>query len=267
MMQSNAVVAQRRAGLLPRLVSAPFAVTRSGRRLTMASLVALEMVGSVRRSFPRRPAPADVDSRVRHLSWFAENLLALHGVQLTVEGSVPQGPCVLAANHMSYMDPVAISATVPCSAIAKQEIAGWPVIGSVVQNLGVLMVKREDAYSGARVLRQGLELLRLGIPVLAFPEGTTSEGDDVLPMRRGVFGIARIAGVPVVPISIQYDSPDMAWVGDTLFFPHYVRTTARAATRATLRFGAPIPPDAEPTAEAMAHRTRGVVRDLLHAGR
>jgi 1-acyl-sn-glycerol-3-phosphate acyltransferase len=87
-----------------------------------------------------------------------------------------------------------------------------------------------------RALRSGLRALQKGVSVLGFPEGTTSR-DQVLPFQRGLFGLARIARVPMVPIALRYDDPAAAWVGDEWFLPHYVRTAMRPETRATLRIG------------------------------
>jgi len=163
---------------------------------------------------------------------------------------------VLVSNHVSYMDPVTLCSLVACVAIAKQEVASWPVIGETLRTLGVMMVAREDAHSGARVLRQTMRMLASGLPVLAFPEGTTSPGDRILPLRRGLFGAARIVDVPVVPVAIRYDAPTMAWIGNASFVPHYLRNSLRHTTKVGVNFGDPIGPDASPTAEGLARLAR-----------
>ena len=60
--------------------------------------------------------------------------------------------------------------------------------------------------------------------MIVFPEGTTSAGDCVLPFKRGIFGVARRLGVPVVPVALRYDSPSDCWIGSENFLSHYVRT-------------------------------------------
>jgi len=250
--------------ILPRLAEGPRALRRTGRRVTQSSMLLFELMRHCRRLYPEGPGLRDSEGRVGRLSWVAENLCALHGVRVQVEGTPPSGgPYVLVANHVSYMDPLAICSVVSCSAVAKQEVGDWPLIGESLRTLGVMMVSREDPHSGARVLRQALRTLEAGTGVLVFPEGTTSAGDDVLPLRRGIFGAARIAGVPVVPVAIRYDVPEMAWIGAQLFVPHYVRTTARRAALAELRFGAPVDPGAYATPQALAHHVRGELRRLL----
>jgi 1-acyl-sn-glycerol-3-phosphate acyltransferase len=76
--------------------------------------------------------------------------------------------------------------------------------------------------------------------VLNFPEGTTTDGRALLPFRRGVFGAARLAKVPIVPVAIDYESPSLAWVGDEDFLPHYLRTAARPRTAVRVAFGSPM---------------------------
>jgi 1-acyl-sn-glycerol-3-phosphate acyltransferase len=99
--------------------------------------------------------------------------------------------------------------------------------------------------------------------VLGFPEGTTSLGQDVLPFRRGLFGVARIAAAPVVPIAIQYPSPELCWVGDTWFLPHYLRTAMRARTAVEVRIGEPILPDKEVPAALLAESARAAIRRVI----
>jgi 1-acyl-sn-glycerol-3-phosphate acyltransferase len=98
--------------------------------------------------------------------------------------------------------------------------------------------------------------------VLGFPEGTTSDGSCLLPFRRGLFGVARLAGVPVIPIALAYDDPDAPWVGDRWLIPHYLATAARSATRVAVAIGAPLWPTGE-SAETLAHVARTRIQRML----
>src|SRR5207245_1003035 len=146
----------------------------------------------------------------------------LHGFRFEVEGTLPSGPAVMVANHISYVDAPVLMSLQPCRPIAKAEIGHWPLIGDGARSLGVVFVRRGDPHSGAVALRQGLRALAAGVSVLGFPEGTTTTGNRLLPFRRGLFGLARLAGVPIVPIGIAYASPEVAWVGDDWFVTHYL---------------------------------------------
>src|SRR5262249_17742604 len=130
----------------------------------------------------------------------ARRLLEIDGIQVVVRGTVHSGPAVWVSTHLSYLDPLVFGAMRPMVAIAKAELARWPLLGRLALRTGTLFVRRGDPHHGARVLRQALRRLAAGIPVLNFPEGTTTDGSGaLLPFRRGVFGLARRAGVPVVP--------------------------------------------------------------------
>jgi 1-acyl-sn-glycerol-3-phosphate acyltransferase len=129
--------------LLGRLVRGPSAV----RRVTRAGVFLAETFG---RLAATETHTADASSRARRLSWVAEQMCALHGVDVIVRGRVPTEPCVLVANHLSYLDPVAILTHAPALAVAKREVADWPLLGEPMRQMGVLFVDRRSALSGAR---------------------------------------------------------------------------------------------------------------------
>ncbi|HEY6879865.1 MAG TPA: lysophospholipid acyltransferase family protein [Polyangiales bacterium] len=174
--------------------------------------------------------------RARELSWVAENMVALHGVRPSVRGVIPTQPSLLVANHMSYFDPVVLSSLLPLTAVAKHEVGSWPLIGEQCKRFGVLWYERDNALSGARVLREAMRCLERGVSVLVFPEGTTTEGESVLPFKRGSFGAAQLAGVPIVPVALRYEHRGAAWVGDQAFLTHYVRAVSKRYTRVSVEF-------------------------------
>src|SRR5262249_6541975 len=122
---------------------------------------------------------------------------------------------------------------------------------------------RRSAWSGARALRRSLATLRAGVPVLNFPEGTTTDGSRLLPFRRGIFGIAQRAGVPVVPIALRCASPDLAWHGPATFLPHSLRTAGRRAPALHVAIGAAIAPDQFASADALARFTHQRIAQML----
>jgi len=236
----------------------PLSLTRASRRLSRTGVFVAETLFRLGRE------PADSPrERAERLRWVAENLSALHGLDIRVRGAVPAGPCALVANHLGYLDPVAMMAQLPAIPIAKAEVADWPVIGELGAATGCLFVRRESPLSGARVLRGALRALDAGVPVLAFPEGTTTAGDRVLPFRRGLFGVARIAGVPVAPVTVRYEDGARPWIGDDPFVPHYLRTAAAPRGRVELVFHPPLAP--EGSAEELAARARRVIAGALPA--
>jgi lyso-ornithine lipid O-acyltransferase len=191
-------------------------------------------------------------------------LAELNGVRIRVVGALPLRTSMLVANHLGYWDAVVLSTLLPLVAIAKSELAQWPVLGTSGRALGTLYVRRGDAHDGARVLRLVRRRLLSGVHVLNFPEGTTSPGGTVLPFRRGVFGAAAQAHVPVVPVALRLWPPDAAWLGGEAFLPHYARHWQRGAgVQATVCFGAPLSPRDFSTASACAAEARAQVEALL----
>jgi 1-acyl-sn-glycerol-3-phosphate acyltransferase len=184
-------------------------------------------------------------------------------VNVQVQGEVPVRPSIIVANHLSYLDPLAIGQTLPVGAVAKSEIMGWPGVGQAVAELGIIFVKRGCPRSGAVALRRAMRLLEASVSVLVFPEGTTSRGHDVLPFLRGAFGVARLMRVPVVPVTVRYDSPEVPWVGDDSLLPHALRLHRLDEINAHLVFGPSLQPMAFPGATELGEATRRCIRGLL----
>jgi lyso-ornithine lipid O-acyltransferase len=223
---------------------------------------ALAELGAARMSPPR-----DAREASHRLAGAIGAIARAHDLAVTIRGDVPRGAALVVANHVSYLDPIAILPMCPAVPIAKGEVARWPIVGPIGAALGVVFVDRDEPLRRARVLRRIHDLLAAGVTVLNFPEGTTTPGDEVRPFWRGGFGVAQRLGVPVVPLAIRYADPALAWHGGATFVPHYVRTVARARIDVALAFGAPLHPRTGEPPEVMAARARQAVSLLLHPPR
>jgi 1-acyl-sn-glycerol-3-phosphate acyltransferase len=219
---------------------------------------ALAELGSARMAPPR-----DARDSAHRLAGALGAIGRAHDLDVSVHGEVPRGVALIVANHVSYLDPIAIVPICPALPIAKGEVLGWPIVGPIGQALGVTFVRRRDPMARTRVLRRVYDLLATGVPVLNFPEGTTTDGSRVLAFHRGTFGIAKRLGVPVVPLAIRYRDPALAWCNAATFLPHYLRTAARARVEIELAFGAPMPPRTGETPEDMAARARNTIQKSL----
>lgn len=231
----------RAAARTARIVRLAFAVAARGRRAEGAAERA-EIIGS-------------------------SSAAALHalGVAVEVEGPPPPPGVLLAANHLSYLDPLVVAAVARCLPISKADVASWPILGETARATGVLFVARGDAASGLEVKREAQALLEGGARVLNFPEGTTTSGEAVLPFKPGLFGTARRAGADVVPVALAYDPPELAWTGDATFVPHFLALAARPRSIARVRFGEPVPSRAYPDSAALARAVHGRLTDLRGA--
>lgn len=178
-------------------------------------------------------------ARARTLSELAARVLGELGVIIESSGPIPTGPCVLVSNHLSWFDPLVVASRVPVTAIAKSEVSKWPFVGERARALGIVFVDRSKHHGGVKSLLEARRALGQGVSVLNFPEGTTTRGDSILPFRRGVFGLARLLEVPVVPVRLDVD-PALTWVGDDPFLPHLWRVASSASPLVRLRFDEPL---------------------------
>jgi lyso-ornithine lipid O-acyltransferase len=188
----------------------------------------------------------------------------LHGNGITVRpvGEIPPAPSLLVCNHLGYLDALVIASIVPCIAIAKAETGRWPLFGAGLRALGVVFVARESPASGAIALRAALRALRKGARVLNFPEGTTTDGKSLEPFRRGSFGLAHLAGVPIIAARIAYDDQRVPWVGGEAFGPHYLRLARVPAITARVCFGEPIVARSSDGPDELAVRARRIIGEL-----
>ena len=133
--------------------------------------------------------------------------LRMIGCPVRVEGAhhlKATGPCVLVANHSSYLDPVVMLAGLPVNFlfVAKHEVSGWPVIGTVIRKAGHLIVDRKDAAQSLAGSEQIEDSLRTGSSVLLYPEGTFTPATGVRPFKLGAFKAAVSTSLPVLPIAL-----------------------------------------------------------------
>jgi lyso-ornithine lipid O-acyltransferase len=182
-----------------------------------------------------------LERRAYRLQESSRRVLRAMDIQCDVVGRIPSRGLVV-ANHLSYLDIVALCAVMPCFFVAKAEVRRWPYFGKAASAGGTLFLDRSSLASAEKVSRAIGERLRLPIPVVLFPEGTSTDGT----MRRfhsGLFGPAIGGRAPVVAAAIRYVTSDgtperdLCWYGDDSFGPHLVKTLGRPAFRAELRFG------------------------------
>ena len=236
------------------------------RRIGGTVSAALQMTGRLAFLGALEDAP-DPRSRASVLQQIARLLLRVHDIEVEERGVRPGGPSLIVANHVSYLDPLVIIASHPALPVAKEELRTWPLIGTLCARAGVQFVSRASASSGAAALRTMARTLSEGASILNFPEGTTTFGREVLPLKPGCFGVARAASVPVVPAAIAWESESLSWTGDASFVPHYLETAARERIRVRLHWGEPIEPSPTVTNPELARRahdflSRALVEDL-----
>lgn len=168
----------------------------------------------------------DQDQRHLIIKRWSETLLNILNVKLTVEGSPPnQKLCnaIFVGNHISWLDIYALNSVHPVRFIAKSEVGRWPILGWLARQANTMFIERAQKKDAQRVTIQATESLSKGDCLCYFPEGTTSDGTELLPFKSSLMQASINANAEVWPLAIHYPNKDgspnvrMAFVGETTF--------------------------------------------------
>lgn len=173
-------------------------------------------------------------------------LMRVFGVSMRTRGTPLPGATVFVANHISWLDIVALHSQRMMGFVAKQEIAGWPVVGWLATRGETIYHQRGNTESLGGVLHEMLARLRAGRSVGVFPEGRTRGGDEVGPFHARIFLAAVEAGAPVQPVALRYGvdgeaQRTMAFGPKESFFANFIRVLGEPARPAEAIFLEPIP--------------------------
>jgi 1-acyl-sn-glycerol-3-phosphate acyltransferase len=191
----------------------------------------------------------------------SKRTLSALDVHYRVEGQ-PPGRGLVVANHLSYLDILIFSAVMPCFFVAKAEIKNWPYFGRAARTGGSLFIDRNSPASAEKVAALIAERLVLPVPVLFFPEGTSTDGSSLLRFHSWLFEPAIRAGAPVTAAALRYvplngaEERELCWFGDHPFLSHLWKTLGTAGFTAELRFSEP---HVYPHRRTAAERTRAEI--------
>ncbi len=176
---------------------------------------------------------------------WAKGVAAIVGMRVRREGCPPSPPFVLVSNHLSYMDIILLATQVNAFFVSKMEVAHWPVLGFLARSVNTIFVDRENRWDVPRVIEEMERVLREGHGVVFFPEGTSSDGKDVLRFKSALFDAPIRMGYPVHAVAIGYQeakgyppaSTSICWWGDMTFPDHLYRLLQMPWFEATATFG------------------------------
>ncbi len=204
----------------------------------------------------RLRGPLTLERRAQWTQSSARMILAGLGIRYRIEGKPPTHGLVV-ANHLSYLDILILSAAMPCFFVAKVEIVGWPFFGKAARSGGTIFLDRSSLASATTVADQMAERLKLPVPLLLFPEGTSTDGSKVLRFHSRLIDPATSVGAPITAAAIRYvidggvDERELCWFGDTMFLPHLLKALGTPGFSADLIFGEPrVYPDRRSAADA-----------------
>jgi len=197
----------------------------------------------------RRPS-----ARLARADWlhrFCAQAVREMGIEIETVGSFPEKGAVI-SNHLSYLDIVMFAALRPCVFVSKLEVKSWPVIGWMTVMAGTVFVDRGHGGSALRAGSRMQSVMEQGMPVVFFPEGTTSNGEGLLKFHSGLLAQVLEVGEPVTTAYLQYslgegNEPgadvrnDVAYWGDVSMGSHVFRLLGLRNIKAKIWFAdAPI---------------------------
>jgi lyso-ornithine lipid O-acyltransferase len=208
----------------------------------------------------------------------------LLGLRIRVFGSLAgDRPLMIAANHVSWVDITVLAAVADVSFIAKSEMSGWPVFGWFSRMQRSVFVEREARRKSGEQANEIASRLAEGDVLVLFAEGTTGDGNQLLPFKTTLFGAASIILAAthhdemwIQPVAIAYTRLHgvpmgrrhrglVAWIGDQDLVPHLGALLREGAVDVEVHFGAPVLFTEASNRKEVARLVEARVRDMLQA--
>jgi 1-acyl-sn-glycerol-3-phosphate acyltransferase len=174
---------------------------------------------------------------IAHRFW-SPVILFLFDIRITVKRrpTVMPSRAIFIANHASQIDIAIVVRVIQRGLffIAKKELKKVPLLGQYIQVMGMVFIDRKNKESAIASMDQAASMIQGGKNIVAFPEGTRSKDETLLPFKKGSFVIAQRANIPLIPIAIQGASTVLpkgsllgrpgkinVWIGDPIFPADY----------------------------------------------
>lgn len=206
------------------------------------------------------------------------------GMKVIVKGRIVEGGGVLiAANHTSWLDIVAISTIGPVSFVAKSQVGTWPVFATLSKLQETIFVVREKRTKTAEHRDTIIGRLAKGDNIVLFPEGTSSDGNRVLPFKSALMSAAEgdvpqkdgtVKPIRVQPVSVAYTRlcgmpmgrqyhPFFAWYGDMDLIPHLIEGQRLGPTIVEITIHEPTTVKAAGSRKALAEQCERLIGDTV----
>jgi 1-acyl-sn-glycerol-3-phosphate acyltransferase len=238
--------------------------------LTVVTLVLMPIQSlAIRRNWP-------VAAR---LPWYWQRIACrMAGIRVRIDGSPAAAPLLVAANHISWLDISVLGSVLPVSFVSKAEVSRWPVVGTLARLQRTVFIDRTRRSQTAAATKAIAERIGGGDVIVLFAEGTTGDGNRILPFRSALLGAARAASgsrlITVQPVAITYaaihglpvgrvDRPMIAWYGNMLLPKHFVKLVSAGGLDVVVSFGEPIAFGPEDDRKAVADRCFDSVRGMV----
>jgi len=215
--------------------------------------------------------------------WHGMILKAI-GVRVHVKGALArERPLLIAANHISWTDIMVLGSFADVKFIARADMEGWPLIGMLSKLQRTVFIERERKRTSGDQASEIAGRMARGDAMVLFAEGSTGDGNRVLPFKSTLFGAASMAiaegaaeQVFIQPVAIAYTRlhgvpmgrrhrPIAAWIGDQDLMPHLKVLLAEGAVDAEVHFGDPVPFSKGSNRKETARLMEAKVREMMQA--
>jgi 1-acyl-sn-glycerol-3-phosphate acyltransferase len=206
------------------------------------------------------------------------------GLRIHVKGTLSsQRPLLVAANHVSWTDIMVLGSMADVTFIAKADMAGWPLIGMLSKLQRTVFIERERKRASGDQASEIATRMAKGDAMVLFAEGSTSDGNMILPFKSTLFGAASMAisggaadKVFIQPVAIVYTRlhgvplgrrhrPVAAWIGDEELVPHLKVLVAEGALDVEVHFGEPVVFTKGSNRKEIARLMESQVREMMQA--
>jgi 1-acyl-sn-glycerol-3-phosphate acyltransferase len=213
--------------------------------------------------------------------WYHRQVCRLFGIRITVEGAIARDkPVLIVSNHTSWLDIPVLSAVAPVSFIAKKEVAGWPFVSWLAKLQRSVFVDRQRRGAVGETTSEIIRRLQGGDTVVLFAEGTSSDGNRVLPFKTALFAAAKPSAkaaddapdAVVQTLSLVYtrlhgvpfgraDRPLVGWYGEMEMQGHAWRLLKAGPLDVRIRIGPPVPLESFADRKELAKKSEDQVRE------
>ena len=171
----------------------------------------------------------------------------IFGLKIKICGSRKSVRGLVVSNHLSYVDILLLGSIFPLRFAPKSDVAKWPILGWILGSSRPIWVNRSSKHASLNTMKEFSETVKNGVNLIAFPEGTTSDGKgDLFPFKSTTFEAAMHGNVPICPVLIVYKQDNISWAMDdhTPLLIHVWRVLQLFQIRAELHILEPVvPPD------------------------
>ena len=192
-------------------------------------------------AMPFVPRERRLRARAAWLTRWSRLASLIMTLRTTAQGSIPTSG-LLVSNHLSYLDIIVLSSIQPCIFVAKRDIAGWPFFGALTTASGTIYVDRERRLASSQIVDAIRDAIASGSLVVLFPEGTSSNGETVLPFKSALLEAVVQLRCEVATVAIDYELDDgsvveeVCYWRDTPFIAHLLNLWRKREIRASCQF-------------------------------